>query len=60
MKDTPKPEGHDKTSKTRKCAHALMLNHEDNTTVPYWDCVYCGAVAFFDPEKPGMLMPRES
>lgn len=57
--DTPKPEEPDKPSRP-KCEHALLMNKEDDTTVPYWDCIYCGAIAFFDPGKPGMLMPRES
>lgn len=57
MKDTPKPEA---PSNPKKCQHALMMNREDETTVPYWDCIYCGAIAFFDPSELGMLMPRES
>lgn len=57
MKDTPKPE---EPSNPKKCSHALMMDLEDETTVPYWDCIYCGAVAFFDPSKIGMLIPRES
>jgi len=55
--DTPQPEGR---GKSKVCHHALLSDKEDETTVPYWDCIYCGAVAFFDPSKPGMLVPRES
>lgn len=59
--DTQKPEALAEPVKAKKeCQHALMLNHEDDTIVPYWDCVYCGAVAFFDPSKLGMHIPRES
>lgn len=62
--DTPKPEEPAKTAKPvkakRECRHALMMNREDETIAPYWDCIYCGAVAFFDPSKNGMLIPRES
>lgn len=59
--DTPKPEGPDKPSETKKkCQHALRLNREDETLALYWDCIYCGAVAFFDPSKLGMSIPRES
>jgi hypothetical protein len=55
MMDTPKPEAQNK-----KCKHALMMNLEDGTTVPYWDCVYCGAVAVFNPAIPGVSVLRES
>lgn len=62
MKDTPNPEGRSSTDKTDKkeCQHALMLSRKDGTVAPYWECIYCGAVAFFDPSKNGMLIPRES
>lgn len=59
--DTPKPEELVNSVKSKKeCRHALMMNREDETVAPYWDCVYCGAVAFFDPSKNGMRIPLES
>jgi len=59
--DTPNPEAPEtKTSKPPTCKHALLINKDDHTTMPYWDCIYCGAVAFFDPGKSRMLVPRES
>ena len=59
--DTPKPEEPVKPVKAKKeCHHALMMNREDETVAPYWDCIDCGAVAFFDPSKNGMRIPRES
>lgn len=53
------------TSETRKadktdCDHRLLYNLEDETTLPHWDCIRCGAVAFFDPSKRGMRVPRPS
>lgn len=51
---------HPKPEAQNKCRHALMLNTEDETEIPYWDCVRCGAVAFFNPATMSMLIPRES
>ena len=43
-----------------ECRHALLMNTEDDTEIPYWDCTHCGAVAFFNPGTNQMLIPRES
>lgn len=52
---------HPKPPVQNKCAHALMLSQDsEDTTVPHWDCIRCGAVAFFNPETLRMLIPRES
>lgn len=53
--DTPKPEEPVK----KECRHAIMMN-PDEDAIPHWDCIYCGAVAYFDPSKLGMHIPRES
>lgn len=45
---------------TKNCRHALMADLEGDTTILYWNCIYCGAVAFFDPATQRMLIPRES
>lgn len=58
MTDILKPVGQNKSS--IDCKHALMFNYEDKEAIPYWDCVRCGAVAFFDPATQRMFMPRES
>jgi hypothetical protein len=58
MKDTPKPE--DLSKDPSRCNHALLMNRDDETAVVHWDCIYCGSVAFFDPGKQGMLIPRPS
>lgn len=58
MKDTQKPVA--QNDGPNNCRHALMFNYEDKEAIPYWDCVRCGAVAFFDPATQRMLIPRES
>lgn len=55
--DTPKPEEPAKTKK--ECRHAIMMN-PDEDAIPHWDCIYCGAVAYFDPSKMGMHIPEPS
>ena len=49
-----KPQEHD------KCRHALKYSPDnDIATEMHWDCIRCGAVAYFDPSV-HMFVPRES
>lgn len=58
--DTPKPEEPAKPVTAKKeCRHAIIMD-PDESAMPHWNCIYCGAVVFFDPSINGMRIPRES